>query len=247
MDWLLDDIRARAGLPELTEASQGGLDFAAKTSKRKPNLPTRTRGKGGLPPDQIVKILDVVDTREYEEIADGVFKPVRGSGTESFCARCGRPHEVHATVELADKRTARVGTGCMKGSRLEKEAKAGASAAKTIAKWEAELAALEDKAKKHKTIYAQVDSLRPPPVTKSDDGNRITFHMGDATVYHPKSHGMMSQRVEQERTWTVERVWRDKRLYERGVNPNRRPPSKDAEDLRRKLDKKKAALKRLIK
>lgn len=49
---------------------------------------------------EIVRIVRVVDTREYTEEGDR-WVPVPGSGIENECARCGRLYEVHATVELA--------------------------------------------------------------------------------------------------------------------------------------------------
>jgi hypothetical protein len=134
----------------------------------------------------------------------------------------------------------------MKGNRLEKEAKAGASAAKTIAKWEAELASLEAEAERYAAAEAQVDRLHFPPITKDDDGKRITFRMGDAKVYYPKTFGSMSHSAEQERVRALENVWRKNRLRERGVNPSKRHPKLEAKELKGKLDKKKAALKRLM-
>jgi hypothetical protein len=224
---------------------QIGLDFTAPAKFPRQR---RTRSKGGLPPDQIVRILDVVDTREYEEIADGVFKPVRGSGNESFCARCGRPHEVHATVELQDKRTAVVGTGCMKGSRLEKEAKAGASAAKTIARWEAELAQLEATAKKYKTIQAQVDKMRPPPAEEipiKDGDLRIKVKVGDAKSYvWPIRSKSTKESLQMAKDQAVTH-WRRKRMEERGMSHRQLVAGDHAKELKRKLDKKKAALKAL--
>ena len=60
-----------------------------------------------------MKILKVIDTREYEEIADGKWAPIPGSGNARECDRCGRLHEVHAYVEAPDGTTLIVGTGCM--------------------------------------------------------------------------------------------------------------------------------------
>lgn len=67
---------------------------------------------------KITKIIRVVDTREYTEEGDR-WVPIPGSGTEHQCARCGRLHEVHATVELVDGSSAIVGTGCMKSDSLD--------------------------------------------------------------------------------------------------------------------------------
>ena len=57
-------------------------------------------------------ILSIVDTRTYEEVAEDRWAPIKGSGTESVCDRCGRSHEVHVHVRYDDGREAIVGTGC---------------------------------------------------------------------------------------------------------------------------------------
>lgn len=103
--------------------------------------------------NHITKILAVVDTREYMEDGDR-WVAIPGSGLENECERCGRLHEVHATVELADGTTAVVGTGCMKGESMEVQAalKAGASAAKS-----SKVAAMRDD--KANTLAWQVVAL----------------------------------------------------------------------------------------
>lgn len=87
----------------------------------------------------IVSIVRVVDTREYEEVGDK-WTPIPGSGLENQCSRCGRSHEVHATVKLQDGSFAVVGTGCMKAESVEirSEIKKLTSASKRVAKLEAE-------------------------------------------------------------------------------------------------------------
>ena len=75
----------------------------------------------------IVKVLSVVDTRQYEEGSDGKFHPIPGSGSSRECDRCGREHEVHAQVELADRTTAVVGEeGNLRGLDCERAVAAGA-------------------------------------------------------------------------------------------------------------------------
>jgi len=240
-------IELAPGAKELLgEASQIVLDFAAKTSKRKPPRQRRTRWKGGLDPDTIVKILDVVDTRDYEEIDDR-WVPIKGSGTESWCARCGRPHEVHATVQLADKRTAVVGTNCMKGSSLLPTAKAGASAAKTIAKWERKLAALKDRAKKYSTIWKQIQKMQPPPVEVGPSGGKYGTNFkvscGDAFVY---SRRKTEAEARKDSGFGVTHDWRERRLAERGMSYRDRAAGREAEELERKLKAKKRALEALL-
>ncbi len=50
---------------------------------------------------KILKVVSVVDTREYEEQGDS-FVPIPGSGNSNTCTRCGREHEIHWTVLLED-------------------------------------------------------------------------------------------------------------------------------------------------
>ena len=66
----------------------------------------------------IVRVLSIVDTREYIEEGDR-WVPVPGSGEQHECHRCGRIHEVHAHVVLSDGSEAVVGTGCAKGESAE--------------------------------------------------------------------------------------------------------------------------------
>ena len=95
---------------------------------------------------KIEKILRVVDTREFEEIGDR-WVPIVGSGIEHDCSRCGRAHEIHATVLLSDGTESLVGVSCMKSESVEIAAKAklGAGRATTISKIRSQLAALAPK------------------------------------------------------------------------------------------------------
>jgi len=80
---------------------------------------------------RIVEVIEVEDTRDYIEENDR-FVPIPGTGIFNECERCGRRHEVHATVGLSDGTTAVVGTGCCRGESMEvqKALRSGASKAK---------------------------------------------------------------------------------------------------------------------
>lgn len=67
---------------------------------------------------KIVKVVSVVDTREYEEQGDS-FVPIPGSGNSNTCSRCGREHEIHWTVLLEDGQNAVVGGSCAKAYSLD--------------------------------------------------------------------------------------------------------------------------------
>lgn len=193
------------------------------------------------PPDQIVKIISVRDTREYEEVADGVFKPIRGSGIESFCARCGRAHEVHAEVELANGRHAVVGTACMNGSRLEKEAKAAASAAKAVAKLEAHLKHLVERQQGYQAAWAKVMAMSFPKITYSGgERGQMWMHMGDV------KQGYFDPKDEHHAANNLKLNWRRKQLAQFGYNWHDERLGSQVKDTQRALDKKKDALRRAI-
>src|SRR4051794_13288432 len=98
-------------------------------------------------PMKIVRILNVVDTRQYEEGENDRFFPIPGSGQANDCFCCGRSHEVHATVLLEDNSQAVVGTGCASRSDTERAARYGSadSLAKRLASLNAEEARYDEK------------------------------------------------------------------------------------------------------
>lgn len=55
---------------------------------------------------KIKKIIEVVDTREYETMEGRLGRdrsvPIPGSGEINVCCRCGKEHEVHVHVEFED-------------------------------------------------------------------------------------------------------------------------------------------------
>ncbi len=120
----------------------------------------------GMATLRIVKILSVVDTRAYQEVGDDQWAPIPGSGLENECHRCGRLHEVHATVLLEDKSEVVVGTGCMTAetSEVAAQMKSQTSAAKTLKRQEAQRAGLKAKIDAYKAIEDEVKALPVPPV-----------------------------------------------------------------------------------
>ena len=133
---------------------------------------------------EIIRIISIVDTREYEEQGDR-WVPIPGSGDRSVCARCKREHEVHATVELADGSTVVVGTGCAARESVElaAEFKRGDSRAKKLAAQRAKVARMEALVAELNTMKAEVNALTPPAVTISDLGdNRVELECGDAKI-----------------------------------------------------------------
>lgn len=113
----------------------------------------------------IPEILSVVDTREYEEVSEGKFAPIPGSGDSRECDRCGRTHEVHATVRYPDGAIKVVGTGCMElGSAVARKA---AGKASTVARLRAELAATRARLEVASEQETTVAAMTAPAVVAS--------------------------------------------------------------------------------
>ena len=140
---------------------------------------------------QIVRILRVVDTRQYEE-QDDRWVPIPGSGDAAECARCRRLHEVHATVELSDGTSAVVGVGCAEKSTMDPVVCGAASAwdrgAKRLAQLRAELAGMRARVAKWDAAWAEVVALPLPPVREEPPVPGAAEHdcgelaMGDASI-----------------------------------------------------------------
>ena len=170
---------------------------------------------------KIVRIVRVVDTRTYEEVADDRWEPIPGSGDQNECARCGRMHEVHAHVALEDGTSAVVGTGCARGDDLVKAGAfaSAASASKRVAKLRAQIA----NAEKQEAIYAEaaakVDALTPPAPVWTKEPNRCgpgehhVITVGEGKAYsHQQTE--LSPRDRSEREDCARNGWRLARLKE---------------------------------
>lgn len=113
----------------------------------------------------IVRILQVVDSRQFEEQGDR-WVAIPGTGDERECDRCGRRHEVHATVELSDGTVAIVGTGCMRGDAMVPDLRRHASTAMSIAKAESQLLRARADLDRARVIEAECKRLPAPPITR---------------------------------------------------------------------------------
>jgi len=172
-----------------------------------------------LPGSKIVEILSVIDTREYEEVADGVFKPIAGSGNENECARCGRMHEVHAHVRLESGETAVVGTGCMRGESVEttKAVTKAANAAKRLAALKAEYKKLTEELAAWDAAWEEVLSLTPPEPVRAmhrwQKGEEV-IRIGDAVLFVRHIRGPEPTRGEMD---GLIHDWRLKRMEATGL------------------------------
>ena len=150
---------------------------------------SRTSAPGQPAEIRIVRLLSVHDTRQYEEVRDGVWKPIPGSGTVAQCARCGRDHEVHATVEFSDGRSAIVGTGCAAQGSMEPSVATFESAdraARRIAQLQAQLVSVRKEMDGWREQRARIDSVALPEVRHEP---------------HPSGAGLMVAKMEGGQVW----------------------------------------------
>lgn len=180
----------------------------------------------------IVKIISVIDTREYEEVSDGVWRAIPGSGNESECARCGRLHEVHATVQLEDDSRVVVGTGCMNSASLAKEARSLANAEKRRKQNEKtaeKFAAMHALFVRAKAEVEVLEVPRPAYGTKTTDSGRTVrvVRVGDAEAWAEFVTDDLA-------TDTAIRGWKERRLQERGITFAHKVAARDLADLERR-------------
>ncbi len=196
------------------------------------------------PLPRIVRIISVVDTRDYEEDpTSDRWVPVPGSGTEHACDRCGRSHEVLATVELEDGKTAIVGTGCARGESMEiqQQLKAGAAFAKKATALHHQIEAAAPLRALKQQIEDKVNALRIPDIVLTTNKFSMwTFVAEDASIpvrYHGEFEPLYDrpELTAYYRNQLV-RAWRANRLKELGwhdVAAKLKASEKAAERLKR--------------
>lgn len=164
---------------------------------------------------KILKVLKVVDTREYEEIGDR-FVPIPGTGNMNDCSRCGRSHEIHWTVALEGGTDAVMGSSCAKSEATldEKLIRTMESAAKRAAALRREIAVLEPRIETLLGAIAQVAALPLPEVVfghhVTASGEKIpTVRMGDSGDVWIQFDGYTMERAA-----FLANTWRGKRVAE---------------------------------
>jgi len=185
----------------------------------------------------IVRILAIRDTREWTEDGDR-WVAIPGSGDARPCDRCGRDHEIHVDVELADGRVAMIGQGCAQGDSMESRVRACVSAEQTRARLTRQLEICRDERDRARRAWAEVERLPLPEVALVEELDRCRIYgMGTAAVY---CYGAFDD----ERRRCLIDSWRRDRYAERDDVPRRRgylelPSSFDGPiaDLERRLEK----------
>lgn len=164
----------------------------------------------------IIRILDVIDTREYTESSDDphVLIPIPGTGDARTCERCGRTHEIHATVELSDGSRATVGTGCAakENIALKKEFASRERRAKKIAALRAEIVRREETLKRYDAIRAEVESMDHPAINVAPHPEGATYTCGDAWAI---GYRVVRNDTNETMVKRVIRSWVNRRLSER--------------------------------
>lgn len=177
---------------------------------------------------KIVKILKVEDTRKYQEEPDGRFYSIPGSGSEHECDRCGRIHEVHATVQTDDGQTLTVGTGCMlaESTEISRALLRLDHVAKRLAEYRAIVASMQAALAAYDKAYQEVERLPVPSITKRrpvpEDNfighihpDRDWVYCCSDAIYLTSGDYEMTNR--EQVTWQ----WHHKRMTERGYRYGR--------------------------
>lgn len=164
---------------------------------------------------KIVKVVSVVDTREYEEQGDS-FVPIPGSGNANSCSRCGREHEIHWTVEVEGGEKAVVGGSCAKSDSIDRKSVMSAERfASREKRLEKELATYEGRLSELERVISEVAALPRPPFTQGEkilsDGSKIpTLSMGDGGEIWCQFDGFT-----EERKRVALHSWESRRIAER--------------------------------
>lgn len=204
---------------------------------------------------KIIKILRVEDTRNWEEIEDDKWIPIPGTGIENNCGRCGRSHEVHATVEVEENGVLGqiiVGTGCMHADEAEVAGKIRSilNAQQTLEKNRRLLAKKEALYTEWVRIHNEALALTPPkhevevvenPVVVGNERKKYPtserVRVGDVYAWmssnHPSDWSYMLERIE-----CAEQIWRNKREDESGMTMGMRHAHHWLKDLKKRSEKK---------
>lgn len=165
------------------------------------------------PSPRIVRVLEVVDTREYEEGPDGRFHPIPGSGNIRQCSRCRRDHEIHATVQLSDGATEVIGVGCARRENMDLDAafKTGEARAKRVRMLTFRLAAerkvLADLTRIAESLRVETNKIGrsiPEPTIKEQERRASyddLYHAWGVTAYFTATVGGQTQ-------WNIIGAWR---------------------------------------
>jgi hypothetical protein len=155
---------------------------------------------------RIVKILRVVDTREYMETENDKWVAIPGSGTERNCDRCNACHEIHVFVALDDGTEACIGTTCADSADMDRAVRSAVNSAKRTQVLTRQLAAARATLAREIAIRAEVEPLTPPEAVEVDGW----LTMGEARVKLQPWTDM------DERSYTLRQDWIAQEMTARG-------------------------------
>lgn len=160
-------------------------------------------------------IESVKDTRQWEEIADNVWKPIVGSGDIRACDRCNKTHEIHFNVkERSTGKKYCVGGGCaLQYGMIEKSAhKSIMSAMKTKTKLELTIKSLTVKREKIIEAWEKIKKLSLPEIVTNVSSKRIEWSMGSTKVYSYNFNEKDKDKIPKERYDTLVNSWKSDQL-----------------------------------
>ena len=182
---------------------------------RKARVGQQKHGMSAEADAQPWQIISIKDTREFIE-QDDRFVPISGSGDMRPCDRCGRVHEIHATVRTASGEHYVVGIGCALAGHPELDAplKAGKSAATTYAKNKADVERKRVFAARVAQEWTAVKAMPMPAHTEQDAA--IIPNAKEWRTVDGRAYCVISAWADlKERMDCLESSWRDKVMDER--------------------------------
>lgn len=203
----------------------------------------------------LFKIVDVIDTRDWEEDPKSPDKlvPVSGTGEQNECHRCGRTHEVHYHVKDSQGERFIVGCACAvaAGWADRKSANSMKSAARTRAKAERELAKQLKLAEEREEILAVVRNTSKPPITyggfeevKYSKKPVHVWHIGPYTEWRRSGWGpCLTEEIKD----TLINTWEQAQYKELGWTWKHSAALHEVKKLKMKLDRLNAKIQKLLK
>lgn len=206
-----------------------------------------------------MKIIAVIDTREYIQGPDDKFFPVPGSGDLNICDRCGKGHEIHYHIEIEGKGKV-VGGGCAKldGLISETQHKSLGSASMTLAKNQAKLLFLLEQQNKEEVYEKEVEKLELPEIEKGEFEHLSSFDyvstwkLGDVKVNVFKTEGE-SETAKYNTSQSAKngfdnlmREWKLKRFYEFAPKGFKRVSEYDIEKVDQQIKRAEKKIKMLL-
>lgn len=187
------------------------------------------------------RILDITDTRQFEQDEDERWRAIPGTGDPRPCDRCGKEHEIHVSVEKESGERCVVGLGCARvGGGDDDTLKAGSSSATTLARLRAEAAHLRAQVAAWNEARAQVNALGAPSHVVTTEGNHDVWTTEDGRSFvWVRATDDLTERLE-----ALHDDWRKSLLKERGFDAWNKAQAR-LEDVEKRLARAEKKLRKL--